>query len=48
MADMALNLLGEEGGQFAILSATPDASNQNAWIEAMQEALASDEKYANP
>ena len=47
MADMALNLLGEEGGQFAILSATPDASNQNAWIEAMQEALASDEKYAN-
>lgn len=47
MADMALNLLGEEGGQFAILSATPDASNQNAWIEAMQAALESDEKYAN-
>jgi rhamnose transport system substrate-binding protein len=47
MADMALNLLGEEGGQFAILSATPDASNQNAWIEAMQTALESDEKYAN-
>jgi rhamnose transport system substrate-binding protein len=47
MADMALNLLGEEGGQFAILSATPDASNQNAWIEAMQTALAEDEKYAN-
>jgi len=47
MADMALNLLGEEGGQFAILSATPDASNQNAWIEAMQEALEADEKYAN-
>jgi rhamnose transport system substrate-binding protein len=47
MADMALNLLGEEGGQFAILSATPDASNQNAWIEAMQTALEEDEKYAN-
>lgn len=47
MADMALNLLGEEGGQFAILSATPDASNQNAWIAAMQEVLENDEAYAN-
>jgi rhamnose transport system substrate-binding protein len=47
MADMALHLLGDEGGQFAILSATPDASNQNAWIEAMKETLASDDKYAN-
>jgi rhamnose transport system substrate-binding protein len=47
MADMALSILGEEGGQFAILSATPDASNQNAWIEAMEAALADDEKYAN-
>jgi len=47
MADMALNILGEEGGEFAVLSATPDASNQNAWIEALEEALANDEKYAN-
>ncbi len=47
MADMALELLGDDGGQFAILSATPDASNQNAWIAAMEEALAADEKYAN-
>lgn len=47
MADMALRILGEEGGQFAILSATPDASNQNAWIEAMQEVLENDETYAN-
>ncbi|MBZ0296570.1 MAG: substrate-binding domain-containing protein, partial [Anaerolineae bacterium] len=47
MADMALNLLGAEGGQFAILSATPDASNQNAWIAAMEEVLASDDQYAN-
>lgn len=46
MADMALSILGEEGGQFAILSASPDAANQNAWIAAMQEAL-TDEKYAN-
>ncbi len=47
MADMALRILGEEGGQFAILSATPDASNQNAWIASMQEVLESDAAYAN-
>ena len=47
MADMALNLLGEEGGQFAILSATPDASNPHAWIAAMQAVLEEDETYAN-
>ncbi|MEA2510697.1 MAG: rhamnose transport system substrate-binding protein [Thermomicrobiales bacterium] len=45
MADMALSILGEGGGQFAILSASPDAANQNAWIAAMQEAL-KDPKYA--
>ena len=32
MADMALNILGGKG-KMAVLSATPDASNQNAWIE---------------
>ena len=47
MADMALELLGDDGGQFAILSATPDAANQNAWIAAMEDALAADDKYAN-
>ncbi len=47
MAEMALNLLGEEGGQFAVLSATPDASNQNAWIEDLQDVLEEDETYAN-
>lgn len=45
MADMALSILGEEGGEFAILSASPDAANQNAWIAAMEEAL-KDPKYA--
>lgn len=44
MADMALSILGGEG-QFAILSATPDAANQNAWIAAMLTAL-EDPKYA--
>ena len=46
MADMALDILGEDGGQFAILSATPDASNQNAWIASLEDALATDPAYA--
>ena len=46
MADMALEILGDDGGQFAILSASPDAANQNAWIAALEDAL-QDEKYAN-
>jgi rhamnose transport system substrate-binding protein len=45
MADMALSILGAEGGKFAVLSASPDAANQNAWIAAMKEALA-DAKYS--
>ncbi len=45
MADMALSILGAEGGEFAILSASPDAANQNAWIAAMQEVL-KDPAYA--
>ena len=45
MADMALNILGSDGGDFAVLSATPDAANQNSWIAAMQTAL-EDDKYA--
>lgn len=47
MADMALSLIGEEGGQFAVLSASPDAANQNAWIAALEEVLAADETYAS-
>ena len=46
MADMALSLLGDDGGQFAILSATPEAANQNAWIAAMEEVLQGDD-YAS-
>lgn len=34
-------------GKIAILSATADAPDQNYWIEGMQEALDSNEKYAN-
>ncbi len=46
MAEMARSILGEDGGQFAILSASPDAANQNAWIAAMETVLAEPE-YAN-
>ena len=44
MADMALSILGGEG-EMAILSATPDASNQNAWIASLKDVLANDPKY---
>jgi len=43
MADMANDTMGGSG-EFAVLSATPDAANQNAWIAAMKEALKGD-KY---
>jgi rhamnose transport system substrate-binding protein len=46
MADMALDILGDAGGEFAVLSATPDAANQNAWIASLEETL-KDPKYAN-
>jgi rhamnose transport system substrate-binding protein len=45
MADIAHSILGGSG-QMAVLSATPDAANQNAWIEAMKGALATDAKYS--
>ena len=46
MADMALSMTGADGGEMAVLSATPDAANQNAWIEAMKKVLVEDPKYA--
>ncbi len=46
MADMALNIMGADGGEFAVLSASPDASNQNAWIAALEDVLAADDTYA--
>ena len=45
MAQMALDIMGPDGGKFAVLSASPDAANQNAWIAAMKDAL-KDPKYA--
>jgi rhamnose transport system substrate-binding protein len=46
MADMSRSILGDDGGQMAILSASPDAANQNAWIEAFNEVMAGDD-YSN-
>ena len=45
MADMALSILGADGGKFAVLSASPDAANQNAWIASLKETLG-DPKYS--
>ena len=44
MADMAYDLAGGSGN-FAVLSASPDAANQNAWIDAMKKVLETDAKY---
>jgi len=46
MADMARNILGDDGGKFAVLSAGPDSANQNAWIDALKETL-KDPAYSN-
>lgn len=39
LADMALDILGAEGGKFAVISAAPDTANQNAWIASLKEWL---------
>jgi rhamnose transport system substrate-binding protein len=39
MAEMARSILGDDGGKFAVLSASPDAANQNTWIAAREKAL---------
>lgn len=48
LAEMMLqsmhDLIGGEG-EFAILSSTPTATNQNAWIDFMKQKIASDAKY---
>jgi len=49
LAEMMLvsmhDLIGGEG-DFAILSSTPTATNQNAWIDFMKAKMASDAKFA--
>ena len=45
LLDAVLDIAGGEG-QWAILSATSQAANQNAWIDAMKTIMESDEKYS--
>ena len=46
LIDAVYDIAGGEG-QWAVLSATSQASNQNAWIDAMKTIMEGDEKYAN-
>jgi len=39
LAKMALEQAGAAGGDIAVLSATPNATNQNSWITVMKEEL---------
>lgn len=45
LMDAVLDISGGEG-EFAILSSTSKAVNQNAWIDSMKSLLADDEKYS--
>lgn len=45
LLDAVYDIAGGEG-QYAILSATSQATNQNAWIDAMKAAAEADEKYS--
>jgi rhamnose transport system substrate-binding protein len=45
LVDAVYDIAGGEG-DFAILSATSQATNQNAWIAAMQAIIAADAKYS--
>ncbi|MBD8066139.1 rhamnose ABC transporter substrate-binding protein [Devosia sp. PTR5] len=45
MLESAFDLIGGEG-QFAILSSTPTATNQNAWIDFMKAKMAAEPKFA--
>src|SRR3954447_7440442 len=43
LAKMALEQAGAAGGEIAVLSATPNATNQNSWIAVMKTELAKPE-----
>jgi len=47
MADMALSILGDEGGDFVIQSTTRTSANQNGWIASLRHALTAQQKYSN-
>ena len=45
LLDAVLDISGGEG-QWAVLSATSQAANQNAWIDAMKSIMEGDDKYS--
>jgi len=45
MLESMFQLIGGDG-EFAILSSTPTATNQNAWIDFMKKKMAAEPKYA--
>lgn len=45
LVDSCYDMCGGEG-QFAVLSASSTATNQNAWIAAMEEVIKADDKYS--
>ena len=44
LVDAVSDIVGADGGKFAILSATSQATNQNSWIAAMQSDLEKDSR----
>ncbi|MBO0884896.1 MAG: rhamnose ABC transporter substrate-binding protein [Mycobacterium sp.] len=46
LVQMACDQAPDCSGEIAVLSATPTATNQNAWIDVMQQTLATDPGYA--
>ena len=46
LCDAVYDIAGGEG-EWAIVSASSQATNQNAWIDAMKEIMASDARYEN-
>ena len=46
LVDSIYDMAGGEG-EFAVLSASSTATNQNAWIAAMEDIIEGDSKYAN-
>ncbi len=46
LVDSIYDMAGGEG-EFAVLSASSTATNQNAWIAAMEDIIKADSKYAN-
>jgi rhamnose transport system substrate-binding protein len=47
MLDSMKAMLGPSGGEFAVLSSTPTAVNQNAWIASMKQRLAGDSSLSS-